>query len=159
MASIAQIRGAAPIITAASTVTTTAISMSYDIANHSDEKGAYYCEWTTLGDFTGIAFSVAGARLYAAPTNAYTSDGTTSPAASYTHVVGTFNKEGSVYGESLAVNANGNWSSEVAYDGAYSTLTEIPVCVPPDTAMLVRNIRRYNLNYTAAKAKIDELMT
>ena len=27
-----------------------------------------------------------------------------------------------------------------------------------EATMLIRNIRRYNLNYTAAQAKIDELM-
>ena len=60
MASIAQISGAAPIITEGSTVSTTAVEIEYDILNHNNAQGAYYAGLyryaTADGDINAIAY-------------------------------------------------------------------------------------------------------
>ena len=50
-----------------------------------------------------------------------------------------------------------------AYDGSYDANTDLRVltlrnCGVFNAVGLIRNVRRYDLAYTAAKAKIDELM-
>ena len=172
---IAAVRGSAPIITAASTVTTTAISMSYDIANHSDEKGAYYCEATQFDVSATYTVGLVGvgasgriiSETYAGVMTSYDGTGGVTTLGSGTAVAGTSYKYGVAYSTADSAKIgykDGTAGSEGAYDGEYSATAGLLVWSAsgfngaPTRPGLIKNIRRYNLNYTAAKAKIDELM-
>ena len=172
----AQVRGSAPIITAASTVTTTAISMSYDIANHSDEKGAYYCEWTPQYSYSEglsrsnlISLDNANPSILSQWANLGATRFTSTDGSGYAHNDNSFTKgvklkAGVSYGGSqFAVVLNGSAGTAGAYDGDYTGSSAMylhnPAGVANQGVALYSNIRRYNLNYTAAKAKITELMS
>jgi len=103
---IAQVRGSAPIITAASTVSTTAVYGTFDIANHSDTKGAYMATVKKVLSSTEQAANaaggqiIAGNRLYYADSSAAHSanDGTTTVSVTDTWAADATVKVGGVSG-------------------------------------------------------------
>jgi hypothetical protein len=68
-------------------------------------------------------------------------------------------------GGAITVNQDGTFDAGDPYDGEFNnSLSKIAVggdnnfSGAPLQTLLIRNIRRYDLDYTAAHAKIDELM-
>lgn len=169
---IAEVRGSSPIITAGATVTTPIVQIEYDIENHDDEQGAYYLEWTpsyassdTPARQSLMAIAVTDANLVYNQTDA--------------GVIGTYDNSLGQYadpavwgaGDTVKIglsysaaeskgsfNIDGSVTADHAYDGAYSASGRFLVGNVITGVHLFRNIRRYNLPYEEAKAKIDELM-
>ena len=174
--SIAAVRGAGFVATSGAPVTQTASALSFDDANHDDTQGAWYAEHLSYGFDASVGIGFIGlanpSLLYTnSSQNLRSADGTTSITATGLlndmSVSGTSNKIGLVYGDgNFRVNGNGTYSAASAYDGAFNnTLLKIAICTQQNpanatsTTQLIRNIRRYDLDYTAAQAQIDELMT
>ena len=171
---IAAVRGSSPLFTAGSTVTINASDLSFDDANHSDVSGLWSCEFRNAGlnavNFGGlIGLGVSGKILY---TNNNTDIKSYDGTADVSEFDPTFAaddveyKFAVAYGDSSrTVWADANETSG-SYDGAFNntegkinilannTLTGNPVCT-----MLIRDIRRYQLSYTAALAKGIEITT
>jgi hypothetical protein len=148
---IAQVKGAAPIITAGSTVTSTAVTLDYNTGNHSDTEGGYYLEvnMETAGDILDGFLSTTGATFEL-------DDGTTTTTGTW--AAGTNHQVGVAYGSSLmSINVDGTWSSNVAYDGTLLS-GALDIFRSATSADLASNIQRWDLSFTAAKAKIDDLM-
>ena len=162
-------RGSSPIITAASTVTTTAISMSYDIANFDAEKGAYYAEsycdeyLANQAGFISVVPQSEPLFLVTKKAASYaTTAGFINGPGSLTD--GAYNKIAVTYSLSEAkarVTGNGSDGELKTNYAGFRTpiLSGLEVLNGADNVQLIRNIRRYNLNYDASKAKITELMT
>ena len=167
---IAQVRGSAPIITAASTVSTTAVYGTFDIANHDNSTGAYYLEMSPAyasgegGSGVSLRMNVnSGQPVYAASDRVYSRD---SDGVAITGVM-TFAandvlKIGAVY--SLGENSkqaieNGNASAVYTYSGYTNGDGVIFLDAPNGTAHVrrYRNLRRYDLDYAAGLAKLLEL--
>jgi hypothetical protein len=170
---IAQVKGAAPIVTAGTSVTNTGVLISYAAGNHSLTNGAYYAESVgsnfQLGAATNkklLALESAqyiwnlsgnglGAIYFRSPgsTSAYT-----------TSFVDGENKVGASYGGTTqAVNHNGVWSTETTFSDFTSPndlvlLRANNYISPPEYVGFIRNLQRWDLDYTAGRAKIDELM-
>jgi hypothetical protein len=64
-------------------------------------------------------------------------------------------------GSSMRVNNDGTWGAAASYDGAFTnTANKLKLGAYVVSApTLFSNLRRYDLDYVAAQAKIDELMT
>lgn len=169
------VRQSSPLFTAGSTTTINATDLSFDDANHADLQGGYYCEFRNAGldvnNLGGLLGMGVNARLLRnqsssamgvddGPNLAFTP--TISLAADDTEFKFAF-----AYGSSSQrVNADNAWGTATSYDGEYNnTLGKLSVllhqgmALPPPATMLIRDIRRYDLNYVAAQAKIDELMS
>ena len=173
----AQCRGSAPILTAASTVSTTAVYGTFDIANHSDTKGAYYVNMsfqqtptelgTVLAGNKGIigigAYFTAYGPFYAAATpgrfQGY--DGTNVPLITgQTWSVGDSVKGGSVFGgSSSALVFKGSAGAAASYDGAWNANPQDNIVVGEAAGgvIKIRDLRRYNLSYDAGLAKLLEI--
>ena len=166
----AQCRGSAPILTAASTVSTTAVYGTFDIANHDNSTGAYYLEMSPAyasgegGSGVSLRMNVnSGQPVYAASDRVYSRD---SDGVAITGVM-TFAandvlKIGAVY--SLGENSkqaieNGNASAAYTYSGYTNGDGVIFLDAPNGTAHVrrYRNLRRYDLDYAAGLAKLLEL--
>ena len=168
------IRRASPIFTEGSTVTITASDLSLDDANHSDTQGCYFLEFRNAGlngVNTGglIGLGASGRLVYTDAANRFRAH--CGSAATLGPVVtlaadDTEYKIGMAYGDSnFRTNTDNSWGAEAAYDGSFNnTLGKINVLASeamvggPPCTILIRNLRRYNLPYAAAQAKIDELM-
>ncbi|MCB0599087.1 MAG: hypothetical protein KDD28_33760, partial [Phaeodactylibacter sp.] len=166
-------RGSAPIITAASTVSTTAVYGTFDIANHSDTKGAYYCELIQLdvsANYSAGPLGVGPSGRIISETSAgvMTSfDGTTvGTLGTGTAIAGTSYKYGVAYSAADSKKTgykDGAAGSETAYDGEYNATVELQVWAAsgfngaPIRVGKIRDIRRYNLSYAAGLAKLEEI--
>ncbi len=171
---IEQVRGSTPIFTAGSTVTVNAVDPSFDDANHADLEGAYFVEFKNVGlngTNTGglIGLGTDGRIIHTTDAAALKSfDGTTVASSGAVTLAAddTEYKIGIAYGDSLIrINVNGAWGTAVAYDGSYNNaesklnvLHDNVTTGDPVAVMLMRNLRRYDLPYVAAQAKIDQLM-
>ena len=172
---IAAVRGSSPLFTAGSTVTINASDLSFDDANHNDISGLWSCEFRNAGLSVAnegglIGLGPSGRIIYVNTGSEFRSfDGTGSvlgPAAAL-GADDTEYKVAVAYGSSLyRVATDGTFGTAGAYDGAYSnTLSEIAILRNgsytslPNATMLIRDIRRYQLSYTAALAKGIEITT
>jgi hypothetical protein len=173
---IAEVRGAAPIITEGSTVSTTDVGISYDVLNHDDTQGAYYAESRIFSDdigstrYLGVLGTGSNGRFFYTETvsNVRAFSGSVSQVA-VDWSTNIFLKLGVAYATSdglQRLTADGVSSTEAAYDGWDSspsaiyaikdrTFNSISISELP---ALIRNIQRWDLPYADAKAKIDELM-
>ena len=163
---IAEVRGSAPIFTSGSAATTDAVQIAYDIANHSDEQGLYAAEWMPfisktehdaegfsnnhiLGSANSIAYVHAASTI-----SSY--DGATA-----IHQGGEWGAEyhslSVAYGDAQREARLNGTAVEGAYDGAWVMGASLPVLSGNQFPALIRNVRRYNLPYEAAKAKAEEL--
>jgi len=170
---IAEVKGAAPIITEGSTVTQAAVVIEYDIGNAATDNGAYYAETTDLSDSAQNIGYVAGGssnRVFYTnlqyDNNIYAFDGTTLSLKTSARSQGTASKLGLAFdvGElKYQINANGAYGTEAAFDG-FNLGTEMRLLgnsagtSQAKVIALIRNVQRWDLPYTEAKAKIDELM-
>ena len=163
---IAQVRGSAPIITAASTVSTTAVYGTFDIANHSDTKGAYMASVNKVLSSTEQAANaaggqiIAGNRLYYADSSAAHSanDGTTTVSVTDTWAAGATVKLGVAYedGGNMVAVQDGTAGTPDSYDGDWSATFTIGASANK-APILIKDVRRYNLSYTAGLAKLEEI--
>ena len=163
---IAQVRGSAPIITAASTVSTTAVYGTFDIANHSDTKGAYMASVKKVLSSTEQAANaaggqiIAGNRLYYADSSAAHSanDGTTTVSVTDTWAAGATVKLGVAYedGGNMVAVQDGTAGTPDSYDGDWSATFTIGASANK-APILIKDVRRYNLSYTAGLAKLEEI--
>jgi hypothetical protein len=111
--------------------------------------------------------TTGGGFIYASGSTLYSTDGSSFPTASGSVSLDTDSKAAVVYEGSgdYRVNLNNSWGTAAAYDGSFTnSLGEIRVCSRPGggaalSCTLIRNIRRYDLDYVEAQAKIDELMS
>ena len=130
--------------------------------------GAYYCEQFVFDSGIvgngAISIGNSGRILYSTGTQYRSYDGSQAPQVSA--IFGQWNRISVVYSASdslFEVNINGT-KDERAYDGEYNAgLASISVnggdtSYLAASAQLIRNVRRYDLSYQDAKAKIDELM-
>lgn len=171
---IAQVRGSTPIFTSGSTVSVDATDLSFDDANHADLEGAYFCEVKSVGlsssDITGLVGVGGSGRMLHCTNNFRSFDGVNNTQGPVITLApdDTEYKVGMAYGDSLKrVNTDDVFGAEDAYDGVFNNSLskmaiftdnsfsggEIPVVA------LMRNLRRYDLPYLAAQAKIEELMS
>jgi hypothetical protein len=149
--SIAQVRGSAPIVTEGVAVTNTLVTDVYDSLNNDDTEGAYYLEVDM-----GLAANVLDGFLSTVGANFQLSDGTTQVTQPWT--AGTYQKVGIAYGSSLmAINVDGIWSADVAYDGTLLS-GALDLFRTPAGAATQRNVQRYAQDFTTAKTTIDGLM-
>ncbi len=171
---IAQVRGSTPIFTSGSTVTVDASDLSFDDANHADLEGAYFCEFKNVGldasNLGGLVGVGAAGRILFANTAVEIKafDGTLSALGPSITLAAddTEYKIGLAYGSSLhRVNVDDSWGTAVAFDGTYDNslnkiraLGDLNTTGDLITVMLLRNLRRYDLDYVAAQAKIESLM-
>ena len=167
---IAEARGLPPIFTGGAAVSTTADDLYYDLLNHSQDQGAYYFEWIPSFAYTDQSanelmlslVSGPGLMYLAGPTGIIISyDGTQYAQLDQDHVANVILKIGLVYDASEAkmrICINGVWSDEQTYDGAYAISTALRAMYDNDFEAGMRDLRRYNLSYTAAQAQIDALM-
>ena len=151
MASIAQIRGAAPIITAGSTVTTTAITDVHDSGNWVDTSGGLYCEVTLQ-----VAQNILSTFLDVSGSTFRLNDGTNTATAAW--VTNTAYQLGIAWDASagaMAINVDGTWSSNATYDGTLLA-GALDIFRSPAGVGLMRNLKRYKAsNLAGAKALVD----
>jgi hypothetical protein len=163
---IDQVEGSAPIFTGSVAVTNPEVRLDWPIANHSNVQAAWYMEVTHAVDFPGgtslLGLMGSGTALMweRADAGFRTFDGTNHHQVPIVSTPGVPVKLGLAYAAAdlqQRLTADGVNGLDVVYDGAFqnSGLT-----FPGALAMvrLIRNIRRYDLPYVEAKAKIDELM-
>jgi hypothetical protein len=169
---IAAVRGMPPLLaTSGATVTVNATDYSCDDANHDDTQGAWYAEvyhFIERGSggnhqYLTMNLSAGGGQLLGSritPMNALTND-STSTINSTSSVMGieSLNKVGMAYGDSSrAITLNGTTVTG-SYDGAFpNDLGKISFTNANSVPYMIRSVQRYDLDYTAAQAKIDELM-
>jgi hypothetical protein len=175
--SIAAIRGMPPLPrTSGAAVTVNTTDYSFDDANHDDAQGAWFAEVMDLGSGSNLGYLGLGTdgRLFfrngtgTTTYKAYDGNGVSNIVGpSVTFSVDTLEKLGLAYDSSNArLNHDGVWGAENTdvdgtWDNAHGEIrilrsqTFAGAC--PNSA-LIRNLRRYDLDYTAAHAKIDELM-
>lgn len=166
-----QVRGLAPIVTSGSTVTANASTISYSRSNHSDARGAYYFEFKPMfsNDTIASAFyminvtnsanmGVIGATTLDRIQRSY--DGVNLLELNGTYAGGDVLKFAAIYeaGVNKTLNRDGVYAGDGAYDGAYTGGTVIGIMDSPPAACLVRNIRRYDVDYATGKTIIDGLM-
>jgi hypothetical protein len=109
---IAEVRGLGPIFTTTAAVATDAVVSVHDSANSSDSDSTWYAEVTSEG-----AQNIIDGFLHITGTDFQLDDGTTITSRPWT--VSVLNKVGIVYDTSeMALNVDGSWSADVAYDGA-----------------------------------------
>jgi len=167
MTAIAEITGSAPIFTEGSPVSFAATTMEYDIANHGPQ-GAYYAEFSAFS-----ADGMGAARLIT--TNDGATQGRTlsvevtrtrsqyNPATlnnTIGYISGTTVEVGRPYEvatNEVGVNLDGVLIEATDYVGDNIGPT-LEVLINESSPVLIRDIRRYDLPYDEAKAKIDELM-
>ncbi len=166
---IEQVRGSTPIFTSGSTVTVDESELSFDDANHDNTEGAYFCEFKNVGLTSqnpgGIIGLGSNGRILYTATQFRAFDGTTvvtGPAVTLA-ADDTEYKLGNAYGSgNHRINTDGVFGTTVAYDGSYDgTVLKIlrsSVFTVPVGVMLLRNLRRYDLPFVKAQAKIDRLM-
>lgn len=166
--SISEVRGSAPIITVGSAVTTSAVAIAYDIGNHDDDKGAYYCEYRNFGaESVGIITAGNAARvLYSNLSSRIGSyDGAGAVTVFGSTITGSDISVGVAYSltDSLfELNWEGS-KAEGAFVG-YTAGTSLYVASDiagggsPDAPVLIGDVRRYDLDYADAKAKLVELI-
>ena len=172
---IAQVRGSTPIFTSGSTVTVNASDLSFDDANHSDTEGAYFCEFKNVGidgpSQGGMVGLGIGGRIFSAEsaTEIIAFDGVNAAVGPAITLAAddTEYKFGLAYGSgNHRVNIDDLWGTAVTYDGIYNnTEGKLEVLVKenfvgdPLRVMLLRNLRRYDLDYVIAQTAIDNMMT
>ena len=148
---IAAVRGSAPIVTAASTVTTTAITDVYNSANWVDTSGGLYCEVTLQ-----VAQNILSTFLDVSGSTFRLNDGTNTATAAW--VTNTAYQLGIAWDASagtMAINVDGTWSSNATYDGTLLA-GALDIFRSPAGVGLIRNIKRYKAsNLAAAKALVD----
>jgi len=165
---IAKVKGTSPIFTAGGTGTINASDLSVDDANHGNTEGGWYCEILPFfatsevsGDQEILSLNAGADLLYYDATNsqAESADGTNTGAKALTTVSGTKYKLGVAYGSSsLRVNVDGSWGTAVSYDSAYPAGSALEILRAIGQTCFIRNIRRYDEDYTTAQATIDGLM-
>jgi hypothetical protein len=165
-------RGAAPIQTAGAAASTPEIGFDYDLGNHANNQGAYYFEFRPTWD--AAESETYHPLLSMANTNTvnttYVQNGTqwrlrdtvTTSLATQGLVRGQVVKYGGVYDATaglMQVTIDGVLGSEVAYSGTFPvTAGRILGYGFPTRPGGIRNLRRYDLPYAEAKAKIAALM-
>jgi len=166
--SISEVRGSAPIITVGSAVTTSAVAIAYDIGNHDDVQGAYFAEWVPfyavqqnrLGLITSIANALG--QLYVQYSSSLRSyDGVNIATAAKAWTQGETNRVAVTYDAAtgfMSTHHDEVSSPDATYIGAFGG-NSLDLLTLPESPSLIGNIRRYDLDYTAGKAKIDELMS
>ena len=166
---LAHVRGAAPIITAGVAVTNAQINIAYDIANHDNAQGAYYLEGLGQNDnglyylsyrlFDNSKDSIAVNNVNRYRSNANNQNADLSPVDTS---AGVFRKIANIYDisdGSHQVVMNGNDSGLYTNYAGFFTEGLRPLVANVNYVMLGRNYQRYDLAYTEAKAKIDDLMS
>ena len=147
----AQVRGSAPIITAASTVTTTAITDVHDSGNWVDTSGGLYCEVTLQ-----VAQNILSTFLDVSGSTFRLNDGTNTVTAAW--VTNTAYQLGIAWDAAagtMAINVDGTWSSNATYDGTLLA-GALDIFRSPAGVGLMRNLKRYSAsNLAAAKALVD----
>ena len=173
---LAEVEHSAPIITEGSTVTSPAVRLPYDDANHANDQGMYYCEYTLLGTgegSQGVVVTGNFGRILTVSTNgdpanvsSTDSSGTQLNRFSAVEQVTTY-KMAMIYDASellrtldidgLATEAaySGEWQQDgglslLGHDSVTSAAGSLPA--------LIRNVTRWDLPYADAKAKAAELM-
>ena len=150
---------------------TAAIQLPYDIANHSDVQGAYYCEVQLLAAPASITNTILSTNDAANNGRVLRSETTRTRTRYTTDTAGagvitmpvmdtTWTKFGVAYDQStkeIGSNMNGAWVEFTTY-GEFWSGTVLSL-LQVDQAALIRNVRRYDLAYADAKAKIDFLMS
>jgi hypothetical protein len=154
MTTTAQIRGAGPIFTTTAAVATDAVVSVHDSANSSDSDSTWYAEITSEG-----AQSIIDGFLLIVGTNFRLIDGTNIVDMPWT--VSTLNQVGIVYDTTnMALNVNGFWSADVAYDG---TMLQGILDLFRATSGFAGQIREYqrfdSATLSAGKSIIDNLIT
>ena len=147
----AAVRGSSPILTVASTVTTTAITDVHDSGNWVDTSGGLYCEVTLQ-----VAQNILSTFLDVSGSTFRLNDGTNTATAAW--VTNTAYQLGIAWDASagtMAINVDGTWSSNVTYDGTLLA-GALDIFRSPAGVGLIRNIKRYKAsNLAAAKALVD----
>ena len=147
----AQVRGSAPIITAASTVTTTAITDVHDSGNWVDTSGGLYCEVTLQ-----VAQNILSTFLDVSGSTFRLNDGTNTVTAAW--VTNTAYQLGIAWDAAagtMAINVDGTWSSNATYDGTLLA-GALDIFRSPAGVGLMRNLKRYSASdLAAAKALVD----
>ena len=170
--SISQVKDSSPIFTAGSTVTANACDLGFDIANHDNTEGAYYCEIKNVG-FDGtnsigvITMHSSGRILYANTASSFLSyDGSTIGSASSGGFAAddTEYKIALAYGSSFKrIKRDDNWGAANAYDGAFTLGSKLEVLRDqangvPTVVLFLRNLRRYDMTYADALVAIPDMM-
>jgi hypothetical protein len=175
---IAEVKGAAPIVTAGTTVTSTAVVCAFDLLNHDNAQGAYYCEEYRFGPsgvnvnvitpYNGASFGrimrTGGLNLVSSYINP--SEGGAEASVTFTTNQAQWSQFGCPYDSnsneiSMVVKnptdgqVDGTKQTNYSY---FRTTSEIDLLQNVTKPGLIRNIQRWDLPYTDAKAKIDELM-
>jgi len=164
----AQAKGIAPIPTEGTEVSVQGDGPSFDVANHSNTRGAYYLEWKPSYAGTGVSLGLINTRnaaegiLYDGTGDRInTFDGTNYGWSETPWPSNQTNKVALVYDAdegSMQVNLNGEWGSVKTYDGDYILGAVMTLFFGQLHSNEMRNLQRYDLPYAEAQAKIDELM-
>jgi hypothetical protein len=175
---IAEVKGAAPIVTEGSTVTSTLVDNDYDIGNHDNARGAYYSEeyrfdassvnQNIISPNNGAAFGriqrVGGINCSTEYINPSEAGGEInfqpiSNVAQWQQLGTMYDSATNEISLSSKTPADGKQDSVKNTDYSYFRGAG-PIGTPanPVRIGLIRNIQRWDLAYTDAKAKIDELM-
>jgi len=168
----AQITGLAPIVTAGSTVTTSAVVVEWDYDNHDNTQGAYYFEnlyyQNTIGaygTFLAVDGLLSGGFIITQnywPLDRYRVSSNVSGIDNIADK-DVFNRCAIAY---EASSTKGRWNTEGTWGTLSSSFTgwsagttiEYGNILANNAPLLLRNLRRYDLPYEDAESKIDELM-
>jgi len=163
---IAAVRGSSPIFTSGSTVTTNATDLSFDDAN-AVPQGGYFVEWTPQYATSEVSGNIellsldnnAGVLFYDASNSLLKStDGTNTASVAMTIVAGATYKVWVAFGgTSLQVGFDATTGTAGTFDGAFTTGTKIEIVTPSVGTNLTRNLRAYNLPFSAAVTKLQSL--
>jgi len=165
-----EVAGSAPIFTAGATVSHAQVRMVYDIANHDNIIGAYYCEWQQFdADPSGICDVLAtrnnfsnGRTVRYEPVSNRTQSRFNTGSVELAGMLSTsVNRFGVVYGQvegTVRLTINDVDSPDTAGYTGYE-VEVIRLNHGYDKPSLIRNVRRYEFpTYAENKDKIDELI-
>jgi hypothetical protein len=150
----AKVLGSAPIVTAASSVTTTAVASVYNSANMVDTIGGIYAEVTLQ-----VAQNILSTFLDVSGSTFRLNDGTNTATSAW--VTNTAYQVGSAWdatAATMAINVNGVWSSNATYDGTLLS-GALDLYRSASGSGIIRNILRGTAsNLAGAKAFVDGYM-
>ena len=173
--SIQQYRGNTPIFTTSSIVSIEDLTYRASYSNHSDNDSCYYAEYENKWVEGSIASSHNGIitvhdtndpMLSVNVNNAYLSsyDGTSS--LTYDRTWDSYDikhQVGMAYSSTDSkrrLTEDGNWNTENSYDGDFdeSTPNYIYIGLPIQSNAVLKNIKRFSLEYTEAQTELDNQM-
>ena len=148
----AQVKESSDIVTAAATVTTTAVTSTFDSDNWNDAEGGLYLEISSQ-----VAQNILSTFLTISGSNFQLSDGTNTATKAWT--AGTRHKVGIIWNAAagtMKLNVDNSWSTATTYNGTL-LVGSLDLGRSASGVLKASNLRRWN-GYSAAEAAINTLM-